>query len=433
MQKKNNRFVPNNYEVKKENIPIVINEIKNNINLITNTLNKYYPPNSQYKIDSKSKKKVDFSIYTGTGGNMYLYWRKYIYDNKSNESLLQFEKAYTTNLHIFNQLVIEYPDSFSDCNSFFMSQAGIFTMGCILYTIKNDKNAFNESLKNLLSLLNVSLNEESEDELLYGSAGYLYSLLLVKTESNLISNSIEIDQAIVAVALALIDHGLSSKEKLEGLCLLFPFPKTKKKYSLYLGAAHGIIGVLYEILCAVKLFKDKFNSETLNTIKSSIDYIATLQFPTGNFPSSVDGDKDDKVHFCHGPIGAIHLFALSAEIFNEQMYLVPMEKCAQSIWERGLLLKGNCICHGISGSVYGMYKLYQVTKKEEYLIKAMMLAKGTYDPYVQNKVIVTADPQRKVVGIPDTPYSLMEGMGGTLVMYYDLIGGNMRFPGYEIY
>ena len=179
--------------------------------------------------------------------------------------------------------------------------------------------------------------------------------------------------------------------------------------------------------------KEKFNSETLNTIKSSIDYIATLQFPTGNFPSSVDGDKDDKVHFCHGPIGAIHLFALSAEIFNDQMYLVPMEKCAKSIWERGLLLKGNCICHGISGSVYGMYKLYQVTKKEEYLIKAMMLAKGTYDPYVQNKVIVTDDPQRKVVGIPDTPYSLMEGMGGTLVMYYDLIGGNMRFPGYEIY
>ena len=68
------------------------------------------------------------------------------------------------------------------------------------------------------------LNEKSEDELLYGSAGYLYSLLLVKTESNLISNSIEIDQAIVAVALALIDHGLSNKEKLEGLCLLFPFP-----------------------------------------------------------------------------------------------------------------------------------------------------------------------------------------------------------------
>lgn len=62
-----------------------------------------------------------------------------------------------------------------------------------------------------------------------------------------------------------------------------------------------------------------------------------------------------------------------------------------------------------------------------------MLAKGTYDPYVQDKVKMTTDPQRKVKGIPDTSYSLMEGMGGTLTMYYDLLKGNMLFPGYEIY
>ena len=31
------------------------------------------------------------------------------------------------------------------------------------------------------------------------------------------------------------------------------------------------------------------------------------------------------------------------------------------------------------------------------------------------------DPQRKCIGIPDTPYSLMEGEGGCLTMYYDLI------------
>lgn len=46
---------------------------------------------------------------------------------------------------------------------------------------------------------------------------------------------------------------------------------------------------------------------------------------------------------------------------------------------------------------------------------------------------MTTDPQRKVKGIPDTSYSLMEGMGGTLTMYYDLLKGNMLFPGYEIY
>ena len=46
---------------------------------------------------------------------------------------------------------------------------------------------------------------------------------------------------------------------------------------------------------------------------------------------------------------------------------------------------------------------------------------------------MTTDPRRNVKGMPDTSYSLMEGMGGTLTMYYDLLKGNMLFPGYEIY
>ena len=59
----------------------------------------------------------------------------------------------------------------------------------------------------------------------------------------------------------------------------------------------------------------------------------------------------------------------------------------------------------------------------------------------KKKVSQYADPQRKVVGKPDTPYSLMEGDGGLLIMYYDLIslinGDNdcmtKVLPGYEIY
>ena len=61
--------------------------------------------------------------------------------------------------------------------------------------------------------------------------------------------------------------------------------------------------------------------------------------------------------------GAIHLYGLASEIFSDINYLKIAEKCSISIWERGLLLKGNCVCHGISGSVYSMYKLYQLTKK----------------------------------------------------------------------
>jgi hypothetical protein len=36
------------------------------------------------------------------------------------------------------------------------------------------------------------------------------------------------------------------------------------------------------------------------------------------------------------------------------------------------------------------------------------------------------------VGICDTPYSLMEGMGGDLCLYAELLSDDVSFPGYEI-
>ena len=64
---------------------------------------------------------------------------------------------------------------------------------------------------------------------------------------------------------------------------------------------------------------------------------------------------------------------------------------------------------------------------------------------VQKLVKEFKDPQRLCKGIPDTPYSLMEGEGGCLVMYYDLVKVILNndkdfqnsfwgaFPGYEIF
>ena len=111
---------------------------------------------------------------------------------------------------------------------------------------------------------------------------------------------------------------------------MFPFTKGKKNYSLYHGGAHGVIGVLYELLCAIKLFKDKFTQVQIDIIKSSLDFVSTLQFETGNFPSSVTGGSDTKVHFCHGPIGAIHLYghihSSVAPLGQARMFNMSVEK-----------------------------------------------------------------------------------------------------------
>ncbi len=179
----------------------------------------------------------------------------------------------------------------------------------------------------------------------------------------------------------------------------------------------------------------------------NVKYIQTLQIKsTGNFPSDVEGnDSGDKVHFCHGCIGAIHLFLLAEELYPNNKFKDTAFLCNKCLWERGLLYKGNGVCHGMSGVIYGLIKLYKYSNDELYLKEAIGICQGTFDPEVQALVKKYEDPQRKCIGIPDTPYSLMEGEGGCLVMYYDLVKVILNrekkdkdslwgiFPGYEIF
>jgi len=56
-------------------------------------------------------------------------------------------------------------------------------------------------------------------------------------------------------------------------------------------------------------------SELTASIKPTLDYLMTLKFPSGNYPSSVGSASGDLlVHWCHGAPGWIHLFALAYKV-----------------------------------------------------------------------------------------------------------------------
>ena len=71
---------------------------------------------------------------------------------KDSRRLLE-EDEDSNNNNLLMQLQ-EKEDYNVDCNSFFMGPTGIFTMGCILYSIKNDICAFNDSV--LLNYLKIN-------------------------------------------------------------------------------------------------------------------------------------------------------------------------------------------------------------------------------------------------------------------------------------
>ena len=455
------RFIPNKYDLNSIDIEKDIKLIYDNIQICEKNSIKYYPPNMSKSIDSLGKKKTKTTFYTGTGGNIYIYWKQYLFYEKKKEYLDKFYEALKTNLNIINENGEE-----DSTNSFFMGDSGIYMFFCVYALEIKDFNLFEKNFEKLIKLKQISENKYAEVELLYGTSGYLYCLLFLKKyflkeKINEIIKETHIkilDGIIIDIFNILLNVGINSMNKFNwDKCMLFPFPMSgRKDPKFYLGAAHGLIGAIYLLLSTIKLFpelctkKVQINSKEImikDLLLENVKYIQTLQIKsTGNFPSDVEGnDSGDKVHFCHGCIGAIHLFLLAEELSPNNKFKETAFLCNKSLWERGLLYKGNGVCHGMSGVIYGLIKLYKETREELYLKEAIGICFGTFDEKVQKLVREYKDPQRLCKGIPDTPYSLMEGEGGCLVMYYDLVkvilnkGKNDKeslwgvFPGYEIF
>ena len=451
------RFIKNNYDLKKIDINKSINEIKEQIKICENNAKNNYPPNMKESIDSLGNKEIDISFYTGTGGNIYIYWKQYLYYNKKKEYLEKFHQSLETNLSIVKESIPP------DTNSFFFGDSGIFLFYCI-YTIEiNNKALLEEKFKNLIELKRISDLKTSEVELLYGTSGYLYCLLYLKkyimfevNGNNIIQKNLldSLNNTIIGIFNMLLKSGSRSMERYHwDKCLLFPFPINENRPQLYLGAAHGLIGVLYILLSTIKFFPELLKQQLMindniiniqDILLKSIKYVQSLQIEsTGNFPSDIGGkDSGELVHFCHGCVSAVHLFLLAEQFYPNNGFEETALSCNKCLWERGLLYKGNSLCHGMPGIVYSLIRLYKYKKEDLYLKEAVGICKGTYDPKILSLVKEDKDPQRKCKGIPDTPYSLMEGEGGCLVMYYDLMSILLKnnksafvgdFPGYEIF
>ena len=461
MKRKVLRFIKNNYDIKSLDINTSLKTIFAQMEIAEKNSSVNYPPNMTKSIDSLGKRKIKTTFYTGTGGNIYIYWKQYLFYDKKKEYLEKFHQALQTNLSIVEKNN-EYEEN--STNSFFMGDSGIYLFYCIYACEINKKDIFDENFNKLIKLKKISESKYSEVELLYGTTGYLYSLLFLKkyllSQDNKnkiidVNQTKILDNTIKDIFNILINSGINYMKKYKwDKSLLFPFDISgNRPPSFYLGAAHGLIGSLYMLLSTIKFYPEllkqeisKHNKKTsvLEILLKSIKYTQSLQIKsTGNFPSDMEGeDSGDTVHFCHGCIGAIHLFLLAEEFFPNNGFKETAFFSNKCLWERGLLYKGNGVCHGMSGVIFGLLKLYKYSNNDLYLKEAVGICFGTFDPEVQKYVKEYFDPQRKCKGIPDTPYSLMEGEGGCLVMYYDLISILLKknnsefigiFPGYEIF
>ncbi|XP_033116538.1 lanC-like protein 2 isoform X2 [Anneissia japonica] len=341
----------------------------------------------------------DYSIYTGKTGIALLYL--HLYNTNSDETYLTKAEEYISKSlkHLKGRRA-----------TFLCGDAGPLAVGSVVYNKMGKKQKSKDCVERLQKLVDIVLDESIPDELLYGRAGYLYALLFVEHflgEETIQKNIIE------KVTMMVLDSGkaLARKEKSKSPLMY------KWHDKQYLGAAHGLAGI-YFLLLQVDL--PVISSHLDDVIKPSIDYLTRLQFPSGNYPSSLGNDTDRLIHWCHGAAGVVHLM-LQAYKFGDQKYLDQAESCGNVIWARGLLRKGYGLCHGTSGNGYAFVALYQVTGNQKHLHRAWKFAEWCldYDKHGCRQ--------------PDRPFSLFEGMAGAIYYLSDVLHPlKAKFPAFYL-
>jgi len=242
----------------------------------------------------------------------------------------------------------------------------------------------------------------SECELLGGRAGCLYGLLLAEKLHPQITLLSPIRQLVTDIIHA--GYSNITEEAVE-----VPIFMWKWHGKEYLGAIHGVAGILYVLLSVPHDLLLSVDPRALHRTKATIVHILTTQtLPSGNLPTSMASTSDRLVQFCHGATGWIPLLCTCQRLWGEteNIFLEHALKLGEVVWERGILItKGPGICHGISGSICALMDLYSTTRDIMWLHRARWFA------------LFLSEQWESLSTKADRPYSLFEGLIGA---YYAL-------------
>lgn len=301
--------------------------------------------------------------------------------------------------------------------SFYLGAGGPFALLSTVLLRSQAVGAVATSLaavEQLLAIQPQSTDSDTPDEILYGRAGYLHCLLLCYTALKAINADHhllpDLRSAIDATFDSIIARGRAYKQKASNCPLMWEWHGSK-----YLGAAHGVCGILYMLLqCTWRFASSDPHAPThRQLVTATLDYLCSIRLPSGNLPSS-DGKTDDRlVQWCHGAPGLALVCVKAYEVLGEAKYLNVAKEAAEVVWRHGLLRKGVGLCHGIGGNGYVFLRLHDATSDPIQLQRA-------YD-FARYVLTVPSDARQQLLSAPDVPSSLGNGRAGFCCFLADLI------------
>lgn len=356
----------------------------------------------------QNKSYSDGDLYIGSSGIAFMFLKLHQSEAAPfiNDTALQHAKVFIDHAKGF---IHSKPE---DSVAFLCGNAGIFSVSAVINNNIGTVQAAQQDIEQFISGFPVcqktTFNRHGCDEILFGRAGFLSGIYWLY--QNLPSSQRISSEVVTKLCEVTIDSGVhyAQSHKLQ-IPLMWECYGDK-----YLGAAHGISAILHMILES-PMFQPE-NCKQLNEkqqlVKTSIDAFLQMQ-KDGNFPSVLEdvGKSEHKlVHWCHGAPGAVYLFAKAYLVFKEEKYLDSCLQCGELVWSRGLLRKGSGICHGVAGNGYVFLLLYRLTNNPKHLYRA-----GRFADFLTTEEFV------REARTPDRPFSLYEGLAGTVCFLIDLL------------
>ena len=120
--------------------------------------------------------------------------------------------------------------------------------------------------------------------------------------------------------------------KSKGSFLFFPFPHEKSKQ--YLGAVHGISGILYMFMKAACISEKLGADENfMRSVHDNAIKLLSYQNEEGGFGFRCGVEGESINHFCHGAPGVIYFLCEAEKIFGDEKFGQAAARAGEVVWE----------------------------------------------------------------------------------------------------
>ncbi|KAF8572011.1 hypothetical protein P879_03379 [Paragonimus westermani] len=374
----------------------------------------------------------DISMYTGLSGIGLFFYRlcnvdrQFIDDSVKSGAVSQSQKITRRCLRHVDL------DRLYKNVSVFTSSIGALCLGALVEDPEHGdvRMTMDKCFEQIICASKFAMKTDSAmpDEALYGRTGYLCALLALSNARR----DVPVD-VVSSVVNAIVQSGkvTAKRYQSEGVyrSLMLhsrrsdlPMPPLMFEWheKAYLGGAHGFAGILLTLIKVSQVYQEAVSAKVMDDlVMPTVQWMGELQMDSGNWPSSLGSslDRDVLIHWCHGATGVVPLMLAAYQLTSDKRYLERAIRGGEAIWARGLLHKGCGLCHGSAGSGYALLDLYRTTNDEKYLYRAVKFGEWCTNCF-ENRT-----------RIADRPYSLFEGLAGTLYFLADILDPKQaRYP-----